>query len=255
MCEEEWVSRKTDLEDSIHESYAIIRKYEIVLQTSDRPEEMARANRIAQEQWTLIEGYLKEYLALCNGQIDSQDIKEIAISAGIQTPSGAPLKPKSEPVIQQQTAPTQTPPSATEAPEIAPKKDAAGKEIKYGLKRLGSITIVLIGLLSIFVPILIDQCQVQQSGDELNFDYQVRVKVQSTGDFIENAVVIIEVSGKAPLDAVTDSNGLARVFIPSEYVGKPGVLIVKAPEYEMYTENMDLTKDALPDIVLLKPRQ
>ncbi len=71
------MSRKTDLEHHIRESYSLIREYEAIIQTSlDRPEEKARARRVIGEQWALIEGYVGEYCRL-TGHALPADVAEI----------------------------------------------------------------------------------------------------------------------------------------------------------------------------------
>ena len=69
------MSRKDDLENSITESYAIIREYEAILRTSDRPEEKARARRVMRQQHALIEGHLGEYTP---GQVEGIDHHQAA---------------------------------------------------------------------------------------------------------------------------------------------------------------------------------
>jgi hypothetical protein len=85
------------------------------------------------------------------------------------------------------------------------------------------------------------------------FTYQVRVQTVDTGEPIPNAIVTIEVGGKAPLDAVTDSKGIARIFIDASYAEKPGFLIVERDGFHSHNQNIDLVVDALPDVVLLEP--
>jgi hypothetical protein len=63
----------------------------------------------------------------------------------------------------------------------------------------------------------------------------------------------LEVAGKAPLDEIADSNGFARFTIDTSYANKPGRLIVQATGYKTYAQNIDLVKDALPDIIQLEP--
>lgn len=58
------MSRKEDLESSIRESYEIVRGYETILRTSDRPEDKLRARRVIDEQWEQVRGYLAEYRPL-----------------------------------------------------------------------------------------------------------------------------------------------------------------------------------------------
>jgi len=78
------MSRKDDLERHIRNSYDIIRQYEEMVQTSDRPEEVQRAQRKIEEQWGLIRGPLVEYLALCRrrGLAVPEEISEIAATFG-----------------------------------------------------------------------------------------------------------------------------------------------------------------------------
>ncbi len=84
------------------------------------------------------------------------------------------------------------------------------------------------------------------------FTYNVRVQDKSTADGIANAVVTIEVGGKAPLDGITDSTGLARIFVNASHAGQPGRLIVEADGYERYRQEIDIVEGALPDIVPLE---
>lgn len=84
------------------------------------------------------------------------------------------------------------------------------------------------------------------------FQYAVRVEDLNAGEAISRAQVTVEIIGKAPLNAVSDSNGIARIFIDGERVGEPGRLRVERIGYTAYREDIDLKKDTLPDIVQLK---
>lgn len=55
---------RTDLERRILESYAIISECQDIIQASDSPTEKRRNRRIIKEQWALIRGWLKDYLAM-----------------------------------------------------------------------------------------------------------------------------------------------------------------------------------------------
>ena len=66
------MSRQEDFEQSIRESYGIIREYEAILRTSDRPEEKVRARRVIREQWALVEGCLDEYRPLVGGALPDE---------------------------------------------------------------------------------------------------------------------------------------------------------------------------------------
>jgi len=67
-------------EQNIRECYSLLSKYEAIRCDTDRPEERKRAQRIIDEQWDLIRGYLDEYLPLCQrfGVTIPNDIAQIA---------------------------------------------------------------------------------------------------------------------------------------------------------------------------------
>jgi hypothetical protein len=71
------MGRREDLERSIRESYDIVRQYEAILQTSDRPEEKLRARREIERQWMLIEGQVRELAPLSGGALPP-DLAELA---------------------------------------------------------------------------------------------------------------------------------------------------------------------------------
>jgi hypothetical protein len=131
------------------------------------------------------------------------------------------------------------------------KSPAASVSKKLWLPRVWWVPIVvaLIGL----IGVIITTRGGIPSQTNTSFDYQVRVQAKDTSEYIPNAKVTIEVSGQAPLDGISDSNGLARIFISSSHAGKPGRLIVEAAGYKRHTQNIDLTVDTLPDVVQLEP--
>lgn len=86
------------------------------------------------------------------------------------------------------------------------------------------------------------------------FTYGVTVKDEGANQPIANAKVLIEVTGKAPLDEYTDSNGFARLIVPTTHAEHPGRLTVTAQGYAVKVQNIDLSRDQLPEEVRL-PRQ
>jgi hypothetical protein len=90
------MTRRQDLESHIRASYILICEYEDILRISDRPKEKARARRNIREQWGLIDGYLNEYLSLCERQGASlpSDVQEIA--ARFENKSAEPASNVSE---------------------------------------------------------------------------------------------------------------------------------------------------------------
>lgn len=85
-----------------------------------------------------------------------------------------------------------------------------------------------------------------------DFTYQARVEDKNTGENISGAKVTLEVGGKAPLDGITDSNGLARIFVSASHAGQPGRLIVEVVGYETYVQEIDVVQGMLPKVILLK---
>jgi hypothetical protein len=120
------MGRKDDLERHIRESHDIVRQYEEIERTSDRPEERARARRNIEGQWELIEGHLAEYRTICQrlGRPLAEDVLEIAAALEIGDlgagPREQPVTPKVEaPVLSTIPVPqTDTPGDAVTLPEV-----------------------------------------------------------------------------------------------------------------------------------------
>src|SRR5215217_5103383 len=108
-----------------------------------------------------------------------------------------------------------------------------------------SITRLKLVILMLILVFIVAGCGVSDSPSAsqstpvpLSFSYQVRVQDKSTGEGIERARVTINVAGQAPIDELTDSNGLARIFISSSHANKPGQLQVEANGFKVYTQNI-----------------
>jgi hypothetical protein len=86
------LSRRADLEQSIRECYGIIRDYEKIIETTDRPEVKARARREMDEQWELVRGYLDEYRVIPEDEWP-QDIVEIAARFSSEATNAPPEPP------------------------------------------------------------------------------------------------------------------------------------------------------------------
>ena len=87
-----------------------------------------------------------------------------------------------------------------------------------------------------------------------SFVYQVQVEDQDTGDLIHRASVTIMLGGDfAPVDGVTDVNGIAMVPIDESRARKLGKVVVTAPGYNKYDKLINLNKDDLPDTIQLEP--
>ena len=121
-------------------------------------------------------------------------------------------------------------------PQSSHKSLIASTSKKLWLPRVWWVPIVVavIGLIGVIIT---SKGRILPTPD-ISFGYQVRVQSKDIGEYIPNAKVTIEVSGQAPLDDITDSNGLARISISSSRAGKPGRLIVEAAGYKRYVQNI-----------------
>lgn len=143
------------------------------------------------------------------------------------------------------------------APELSEALSGANGETEESKKWWGlpiPIIVALIALIGVIItvlPALVDDGNEPPTPPP--FAYLVRVQVMDTGEYVLDVRVTIEVPGQAPLNGITDANGLARIFIPSSHAGQPGRLIVEASRYERYWQSIDLTEDALPHVVQLEP--
>jgi formylglycine-generating enzyme required for sulfatase activity len=87
----DWTAIHTaDLEQSIRESYHIVREYETIIRTTDRPEEEVRAWRIIREQTENVAGYLEEYRAAAHTEPDAEVAQMAESIAALCVPEPAP---------------------------------------------------------------------------------------------------------------------------------------------------------------------
>ena len=139
-------------------------------------------------------------------------------------------------------------PSGTELPAKPDGKPARTPTPWWRSRKVWvPIIVALIGLAGAVIPIVITRCD----GD-VDPEYLVRVQAKDTGSYVGRARVTIEVAGEAPVDDITDTQGLARIHIPSSHAGQAGRLIVEAPGYERYEQHVKLAPNALPDVVQLE---
>jgi hypothetical protein len=242
------MSRKTDLEQGIRESYQLIEEYQSIARTSSDPKERVRCEKAIEEQWNHIRGYLDEYRPLVGDDL-SEDITDIA--AHFARP----------PSLRSTQGGTQSVPTG--------QKDR-GHVISW-LKKLpvGAQVTLLVSILTLIVTCVgwfvipavehwIENRRTAPTSAGTDtpagdyFFYYVRVQAKDKNEYVENADVSIEIAGRAPLRAATDSNGYAMLQVPSSHAEQPGRLTVEKTGYKRHEETITLTKDALPRVVELE---
>jgi len=127
------------------------------------------------------------------------------------------------------------------------------------IKKLGwKVTLTMAGMVCLlWLPAIITS--IGSTSEEIApitpvvLTYQVHVLDSETNKPVSNAQIAMEVHNLKPLEAYTDLNGIARLAVASLYEGRPGSITIMADGYELRRQNMDMTLDALPDIILLKP--
>ena len=68
---------------------------------------------------------------------------------------------------------------------------------------------------------------------------------EQPGNGIKDAKVTLEVPGRPPLDAYTDSNGVATIIVPAQYVGGSAVIIVEAPGFATFRQNIRVERGSV----------
>ncbi len=267
------MTRKTDLENHIRDSYNMIVQYEQIIRDGD-PQISGRANRIINEQWKLIDSYLQEYRVVADNawpsdiiQIDRRFSSHGTAAVGTPpTATPATPAPPQGTAPTPQTGPTPTQNSSQEAHSPAPGKPSWFKSLtdtQRGalIAAIATVVVALIALVGTLGVPLIEKWTgnpTSQPTTEVNpdgsFYYGVRVYVKDKDQVIQGAKVTIEVGGQAPIDDFTDSNGYTRILILTSHVGQPGRLIVEETGYQRWEQNIDLKPDLLPDIIELEPK-
>lgn len=118
------------------------------------------------------------------------------------------------------------------------------------------IIVAVIALVGTIVAAMINNAPSKPTDSEQTY-YRVRVVDKVSRGYVANAKVTIELSGNTnivPIDAITDSNGFAIIAIPSDYIDKPGKLIVEEREYQTFIEYIDLSLETLPEVVELEKK-
>jgi len=248
------MSRKTDLEEHIRQSYALIREYEAIVQTSSRPEEKARARRVIHEQWGNIRRYLAEYRRLAGDALPTDIVEITAHFHEEDEQAERPAEPAHEEPLEY------------EYEDAARLLDEDEQQLnRRGLTRMGKVLRnpgFVVSVLALLVAIgtwfwpdirhLLFSSATPIPTSSSRFAYQVQVRAKDTDEYVPGAEVMIAVGGIAPLDGITDANGLAVVSIPSSHAEREAKLTVEATGFRRHTQYVTLNVNALPRVVQLE---
>jgi hypothetical protein len=108
-----------------------------------------------------------------------------------------------------------------------------------------------VGIIALLALLLASCGAAGQTPAAQSFSYQVRVLDGRDNSTVARARVTLDVANQAPLDALSDNTGLARILVSEAYVGRPGRITVEAQGFETYVKNIDLSSGVLPAEVQL----
>ncbi|MCG8348327.1 MAG: hypothetical protein MI924_11175 [Chloroflexales bacterium] len=120
------------------------------------------------------------------------------------------------------------------------------------------VTVAIIGAIAVVVAAIIGVVPTLLSNNTSNlpetFHYQVRVQAATSGENISNARITIETGDLAPIDVYTDSNEFSQINIDANRTNTLARVVVEAPNYVTFTQNIILRPDELPDVIRLRTK-
>lgn len=118
------------------------------------------------------------------------------------------------------------------------------------------IVVAIIGLAGTIITLVFQHFFSPSSSSPEQTYYRLRVVDKVSREYVANAKVTIEMSGSTvlPIETITDSNGFAILALPTEFVDKPGRLIVEAREYQTFNKFINLSLETLPEVIELEKK-
>jgi hypothetical protein len=205
-----------------------------------------------------MDGRAKQELAtLLSNRLDDTDLRSLALALDVhyEDLQGANLKAKIISLIEYQQRRNQLNALCEQIkrdrPDLRREVDEVCKSASYN--QFGSvkpIVLVVIGIIVLAAMVYFVWRPWYQSQSAVV--YQVQVLDRNTNSFVQNAKVILALSGNnAPESAFTDVNGVATFSLNNNQAGKLARLTVEKAGYVTIQENINVTPNKLPHVVLL----
>jgi len=122
-----------------------------------------------------------------------------------------------------------------------------------GLRRFQSVSIIITLLIMLWTSACVSSPTAVPTTVVQSYIFSAYVESSTTDNDIPNAHVIIHVANKAPLEGFTDVNGYVRIPFAISYAGKAARLFIEVQGYEKHRQEINLSKEMLPDIIRLDP--
>lgn len=205
-----------------------------------------------------MDGRAKHELAtLLSNRLDDTDLRSLALALDVNyedLPGGA-LKAKIISLIEYQQRRNQLDALCEQIkrdrPDLSREVDKVCKVNSYNqFSSSKPVVLAAIGLVVLVALVYLVWRPWYQS--QTVVVYQVQVLDRDTNLFVQNAKVVLALSGNnAPESAFTDVNGVARFSLNKNLAGRLSRLTVEKAGYAPVQENINVTPDQLPHVVLL----
>lgn len=205
-----------------------------------------------------MDGRAKHELAtLLSNRLDDTDLRSLALALDVNyedLPGGA-LKARIISLIEYQQRRNQLDALCEQIkrdrPDLSREVDKACKINSYNqFSSSKPIVLAVIGIVVLAALVYLVWQPWYQS--QTAVVYQVQVLDRDTNSFVQNAKVVLALSGNnAPESAFTDVNGVARFSLNKNLSGSLARLTVEKAGYAPVQENINVTPNQLPHVVLL----
>ncbi|GIK55456.1 MAG: carboxypeptidase regulatory-like domain-containing protein [Chloroflexi bacterium] len=205
-----------------------------------------------------MDGRAKHELAtLLSNRLDETDLRSLALALDVnyEDLQGGTLKAKTISLIEHQQRRNQLDTLCEQIkrdrPDLSREVEKVCKATSYNqFSSAKPIVLAVIGVVVLAALVYFVWRPWYQS--QTAVVYQVQVLDKHTNSFVQNAKVLLVLSGNnAPESAFTDVNGVATFPLNKELIGGLARLTVEKAGYAPVQEHINVTPNQLPHVVLL----